>query len=148
MLRRAINRLFVPAAMLGCLLIACESQRQSSLPPNFEVSARQPQPWPSGSFAATVAPPRIARIWLSTLAISPGSTLDGAIATSTNVASVEVRTAAFSINSSHVAPGQFRFHTRVLELPPLARRHTYVLDVIARNTAGVQQVEHARLTME
>ena len=148
MLRRVINRLSVLSALLSCSLIACESQPQPSLPPNFVVSARQPQAWPRGIIATTSAPPQIVRIWLSGLAIKPGSTLDGAIATSTNVASVEVRTAAFSINSSHVAPGQFRFHTRVLELPPLARRHTYILDVIARNTAGVQQVEHARLTME
>lgn len=71
---------------------------------------------------------------------------DGIIVASTNVASVEVRTAAFSINATHAAPGIFRFHTRVLELPPLSRRHSYELHVIARNTAGEQTVEH--LTLE
>jgi hypothetical protein len=87
-------------------------------------------------------------IWFSTLTITPGSWFDGTIVVSTNVASVEVRTAAFSINSDHVAPGLYRFHTRVLELPPFSRRHSYELDIIARNTAGIKQVEAAPLRVE
>jgi hypothetical protein len=87
-------------------------------------------------------------IWFSTLTITPGSWFDGTIVVSTNVASVEVRTAAFSINSDHVAPGLYRFHTRVLELPPFSRRHSYELDIIARNTAGIKQVETAPLRVE
>ena len=89
--------------------------------------------------AAPNAPPRIVRIWLSTLTIEPGTWFDGTILVSTNVASVEVRTAAFSINSAHVAPGIYRFHTHVLELPPLSRRHSYELYIIARNTPGVER---------
>jgi len=84
---------------------------------------------------------------MSRLSIAPGSSLDGAVVTSTNVASVEVRTPAFSINSVHTASGQFRFHTHMLELPPLSRRHTYTLDIIARNTAGIEQVEQAAFTI-
>ncbi|MBV9277705.1 MAG: hypothetical protein JOZ97_05660 [Candidatus Eremiobacteraeota bacterium] len=142
------NRLFAAIASLAIIVAGCEAQTPSSAPSNWTVSSGMPPRWPSGLQAAPDAPPRIVRIWLSTLVIAPGSTLDGAIATTTNVASVEVRTAAFSINSLHVAPGQFRFHTRVLELPPLARLHTYTLDVIARNTAGVAQVEQAPLEMK
>ena len=147
MLRRVKNRLFVVASV-AIAVCGCEAAPPPAQPANFTVSASMPHPWPSGVVAAADAPPRILRIWLSRLTIAPGSTLDGAIATTTNVASVEVRTAAFSINSVHVAPGQFRFHTRVLELPPLARLHTYTLDVIARNTAGVAQVEQASLAMK
>ena len=98
--------------------------------------------------AAPNAAPRIVRIWLSTLTIVPGSWFDGTIVVSTNVASVEVRTAAFSINSTHVAPGLYRFHTHVLELPPLSRRHWYELYIIARNTPGVEQIEKAPLRVE
>jgi hypothetical protein len=87
-------------------------------------------------------------MWFSTLTIRPGMWFDGTIVVSTNVASVEVRTAAFSINSAHVAPGIYRFHTRVLELPPFSRRHSYQLDIVARNTAGVKEVEQAPLRVE
>jgi hypothetical protein len=64
------------------------------------------------------------------------------------VASVEVRTAAFSINSTQVAPGVYHFHMRVLELPALSRRHWYELYIIARNTPGEQSVEKAPLRVE
>lgn len=104
--------------------------------------------WPSPPVAKPNAPPRIVRIWLSTLKIEPGSWFDGKILVSTNVASVEVRTAAFSINSTHVAPGVYRFHTHVLELPPLSRRRSYELYIIARNTPGVASVEQAPLRVE
>lgn len=87
-------------------------------------------------------------MWFSTLTIEPGTWFDGTILVSTNVASVEVRTAAFSINSVHVAPGLYRFHTHVLELPPLSRRHSYELYVIARNTPGVAVSEEAPLRVQ
>jgi hypothetical protein len=112
------------------------------------VSAKQPRAWPAPPIAAPNDPPHISHIWLSTLTIEPGSWFDGVIIVSTNVASVEVRTAAFSINSRHVAPGLYRFHTHVLELPPLSRRHSYELDIIARNTPGVASVEKAPLQVE
>ena len=98
--------------------------------------------------AAPNAPPRIVRIWFSTLTLEPGIWFDGTIVASTNVASVEVSTAAFSINSTHVAPGIYHFHTHVLELPPLSRRHWYELYIIARNTPGDRQVEDAPLRVE
>ena len=147
MLRRVKNRLFAIASIVAIGVSGCEAQTPSAVPSNWAVSSMTPHQWPSAPIAAPHDAPRILRIWLSTLVIAPGTTLDGAIATTTNVASVEVRTAAFSINSLHVAPGQFRLHTRVLELPPLARFHTYTLDVIARNTAGAAQIEQARLAM-
>lgn len=119
-----------------------------SVPLNLTVSEKQPIVWPSPPVAAPNAPPQIVRIWFSTLKIEPGSWFDGEILVSTNVASVEVRTAAFSINSTHVAPGVYRFHTHVLELPPLSRRHSYELYIIARNTPGAAFVEEAPLRVE
>ncbi|HEY6449941.1 MAG TPA: hypothetical protein VIX60_04610 [Candidatus Cybelea sp.] len=135
------------AATVAALLPACSPQ-SVSVPLNLTVSARQPRTWPSPPIAAPNLPPRIVRIWLSTLTIEPGTWFDGEILVSTNVASVEVRTAAFSINSAHVAPGIYRFHTHVLELPPLSRRHSYQLYIIARNTPGAQRVEEAPLRVE
>jgi hypothetical protein len=129
------------------LLSGC-SPKPVAVPLNLTVSEKEPQAWPSPPVAAPNARPRIVRIWFSTLKIEPGSWFDGKIVVSTNVASVEVRTAAFSINSAHVAPGVYRFHTHVLELPPLSRRHWYELYIIARNTPGVQEVEEAPLRVE
>lgn len=103
---------------------------------------------PVAPYARPDDSPRIVRMWFSTLTLRPGIWFDGVIVGSTNLASVEVRTAAFSINSAHVGPGVYRFHMRVLELPPLSRRHSYELSIIGRNTAGVQTVEEAPLRVE
>ncbi len=130
------------------MVLAGCSSKPVAVPLNLTVSEKQPHAWPTPPIAAPNAPPRIVRIWFSTLTIVPGSWFDGTILVSTNVASVEVRTAAFSINSTHVAPGIYRFHTHVLELPPLSRRHSYDLYIIARNTPGVEEVEEAPLRVE
>lgn len=119
-----------------------------SIPPNLVIAAKQPRAWPTPPVAKPDAPPRIVAIRFSTLTIRPGTWFDGAIVVSTNVASVEVRTAAFSINSTHARPGIYRFHTQVLELPPFSRRHSYELEIIARNTAGAQEIERTPLRVE
>lgn len=130
------------APVLGC------SPKPVAVPSNLTISEKKPNAWPTPPVAAPNAPPQIVKMWFSTLTIRPGIWFDGTIVVSTNVASVEVRTAAFSINSAHVAPGVYRFHARVLELPPFSRRHSYQLDIIARNTAGVKEVEQAPLRVE
>lgn len=148
MFRLAVKPL--PALMSGVLSMtfaACAS-KPIPTPSNMVVSAIQPRAWPAAPVAAPGAPPRIVRIWMSSLTVEAGTWLDGAIVASTNVASVEVRTAAFSIDSDHVGPGLFRFHTHVLELPPLGRRHVLGLSIIARNTAGEQAVEYASITIQ
>ncbi len=103
---------------------------------------------PAVPIAKPNAPPRIVRIWFSTLTLRPGTWFDGTIVGSSNVASVEVRTAAFSIDSTRLAPGIYHFHMRVLELPPLSRYHGYELYIIARNTPGDEAVEEAPLRVE
>ena len=135
------------AATLCSFTTAC-APKPLRAPSNLTVGVTAPRRWPSPPVAKPDAPPQIVAIWFSTLTITPGSWFDGTIVVSTNVASVEVRTAAFSVNSDHVAPGLYRFHTRVLELPPFSRRHSYELDIIARNTAGIKQVETASLRVE
>ncbi len=55
--------------------------------------------------------------------------------TTTNVASVEVRTNLFSIDVPRRTFGDFRFSLRVFDVPPIFIRG-YRLRVIARNSAG------------
>ena len=142
------------AAALQNVAITCgrflstETIPSSSSPPNLVVSAKPPKVWPVVPFLQPGAPPRIVQIWFSTLTLRPGIWFDGTIVVSSNVASVEVRTASFSINSEHVAPGVYKFHMQILELPPLARRHAYELYIIARNTPGVEETEQATLMVE
>ena len=83
---------------------------------------------------------------MSSTQLHEGSTIDGAIAASTNVASLEVRTATFSINAPRVAYGQFRFRLKVLVFPPLMKRG-YSLLFIARNAAGIQTIEYTPLEL-
>lgn len=64
----------------------------------------------------------------------------GEFITSTNVASVEVRTNLFSIDVPRRAFGVFGFDVDVLDLPPIFIRD-YRLRVIARNSAGVMNEE-------
>jgi hypothetical protein len=137
----------IQTGALCCAVAACSPQ-PLSIPSNLFIAAKKPHPWPTPPVAQPDDPPRIVAMWFSTLTIRPGTWFDGTVVVSTNVASVEVRTAAFSINSAHAAPGIYRFHTRVLELPPFSRRHSYELDIVARNAAGKKQVEQAPLRVE
>jgi hypothetical protein len=130
-----------------CCFSAC-SPKPLTVPPNLIVSSKSPRALPAAPIAKPNDPPRIVRIWFSTLTLRPGTWFDGTIVGSSNVASVEVRTAAFSIDSARLAPGVYHFHMRVLELPPLSRYHSYELYIIARNTPGDEAVEEAPLRVE
>ncbi len=119
----------------------------TNLDKSIVVSATQPKPWPTAAIAAPNAPPRIERIWLSDTHLRQGGLIHGAIATTTNVASVEVRTATFSINTPRRTFGQFAFVLKVLMFPPLLK-HTYPLQIIARNAAGAREVRNAYLVVQ
>jgi hypothetical protein len=86
------------------------------------------------------APPRILGMRFSALDVRRGEHWSGWFVTTTNVASVEVRTNLFSINVPHVAPGHFTFTLDVLDTPPIFVR-SYRLRVIARNSPGVADEE-------
>ncbi len=90
------------------------------------------RPGPELDFAA---PPAIAQIWLSSLVLQRGTNWDGQIATSTNAASIEVRTDSFSFSVPRVRSGIFAFSYAIPDLPPYLRRH-FALHVVARNAAG------------
>ena len=94
-----------------------------------------PQPWPTPQVAAPNAPPRILALWMNETSIPSGSEWMGRAVTSTNVASLEVRTESFSFVAQRTTYGVFRFRQHVLDMVPFYKRG-YLLHVIARNTAG------------
>ncbi len=96
-----------------------------------------PPRWPSAVPAAPNDPPRIVALEMNETSIAPGSEWTGRIATTTNVASLEVRTESFSFNATRVGFGQFTFDQHVLDIVPQYKRG-YTLQVIARNAAGAQ----------
>ena len=109
MFRLSVKPLPLLAAIAFALSSGGCASKPTPVPSNLIVSAKAPRAWPATPIAPPNAPPKIVLVWMSSLTIVSGIWLDGAIVTSTNVASVEVRTAAFSIDSDHVGPGRFRF---------------------------------------
>ena len=115
------------------LLTACATR--VDLPENLTVSSAPPPKMRSGPDLDFAATPAIAQIWLSSLVLTRGSTWSGRITTSSNVASVEVRTDSFSFSVPRVAPGTFAFAYAIPDLPPYLRRR-FMLHVVARNAGG------------
>jgi hypothetical protein len=97
------------------------------------------QTWPAAVPAAPNDSPRIIALQMNETSIAPGSEWTGRIATTTNVASVEVRTESFSFSATRLTFGQFVFDQHVLDIVPQYKR-AYTLHVIARNAAGAQDV--------
>lgn len=112
---------------------ACSQTGARRLDPRRVVVA--PFPWPTPQTQPPNAPPRILAIWMNETTIRPGQRWVGRIVTSTNVASVEVRTESFSFAADRRRFGDFDFSQDVLDVIPQYRR-PYVLHVIARNTRG------------
>ncbi len=120
------------AALFACALAACSAQGVA-VPSN--VSFTNVHALPSPVALGGAAPPRILAMRFSSPQARRGETWSGTIITSTNVASVEVRTNLFSIDGPRRAYGDFRFALRVYDVPPIFIR-AYRLRVIARNAAG------------
>ncbi len=127
----------IAAAMFAILALAGCAHGQEGTAVNPSSVTVMTSPWPHAVDAAPSAPPRILSLWLSSTQIVPGKDWSGRIATTTNVASLEVRTESFSFNAQRVAFGQFVFDQHVLDIVPQYKR-PYTLLVIARNTAGVE----------
>jgi hypothetical protein len=126
MSRRAV------AALFAFALAACAAQAVA-VPSN--VSFGDARALPTPAVASGDAPPRILAMRFSGAEVHRGQTWAGTIVTSTNVASVEVRTNLFSINVPRRTYGDFRFTLRVFDVPPIFVR-AYRVRVIARNAAG------------
>jgi hypothetical protein len=78
--------------------------------------------------------------------IRVGAVWKGRVVTSTNVASVELRTESFSFVADRPSFGIFDFSQRILDVIPQYRR-TYLLHVIARNTDGDATERFVQITI-
>jgi hypothetical protein len=120
------------------LLAGCdETVRGTPVDPHAVTIA--PARWPSAVVTASIDPPRIVALVMNETSIAPGSEWTGRIATTTNVASLEIRTESFSFNATRITFGQFSFDQHVLDIVPQYKR-PYTLQIIARNAAGDKAV--------
>lgn len=119
-------------ALCSLLLGGC-APIPASVPAN--VSTGDVATLPSPAVAAGSAAPRILGAHFNTLDVRRPRGWSGTIVTSTNVASVELKTNQFSLNVPRESFGVFRFRINVYDLPAEFIRR-YSLRIIARNTAG------------
>jgi len=123
---------------------ACAAPQGTRLDPHAVTTMRAP--WPPAIATAPHVPPRILAVWMNETAVAPGTQWLGRIATTTNTASVEVRTESFSFNATRIAFGQFVFSQHVLDVVPYYKRG-YTLSIIARNADGVEDTDLIPITM-
>ncbi len=93
------------------------------------------EPKRGAPIASPQAAPRIIAMSLSSPVVSGGEIVHGTVQTSSNVASVEVRLAGYSMSLPKVGVGKFALSYKVPSLPPMLHR-TYDILVIARNAEG------------
>lgn len=105
------------------------------MPANASVGSLDAAPAATPLGLENDAPPRILAVRFTSLDVARGGHWSGAFVTSTNVASVEVRTPLFSIDVPRRSYGRFAFDVDVVDLPPIFVRG-YTLEVLARNSAG------------
>ncbi|MHB8148367.1 MAG: hypothetical protein ACYDGM_14055, partial [Vulcanimicrobiaceae bacterium] len=95
-----------------------------------------PTPAPTPLVLPPNAAPQIIAVHFNQNVIHSGEIISGTVTTSTNVASVEVRMAGYSINLPRTNFGEFVLSYRTPHIPRVARGN-YTARIIARNTAGV-----------
>ena len=119
--------------LVMAMLAACSQAVNGRVDPGRVLAA--PSPWPTPEVLAPNASPRILALWMNETTIHVGRVWNGQIVTSTNVASVELRTESFSFVADRLGFGIFVFSQTVLDVIPQYRR-AYLLRVIARNARG------------
>lgn len=112
-------RAFVIPALLA-MLAGCGSQTQEASTQGVTIGTVRP--WPAAVTVRQNDPPRILAAELSSNVIRVGGWWSGRVATTTNVAVVELRSPSFSFILRRPSYGQFVFRTRVLAVPSLYRR--------------------------
>lgn len=132
------------AAFILCLLATGCASPAPRMPANVGVGTG---PLPVPRTAANVAPPRIIAARFSSLDVHRPGVWSGTIVTTTNVASLELRTNQFSISVPRAAFGRFNFTLRIYDVPDEFIR-SYTLRIIARNSAGVKVEEDAPFRIE
>jgi hypothetical protein len=83
---------------------------------------------------------------ISSTTVRSGDTVSGYIQTSSNVASVELRIAGFSISMVKSGVGRFDLAYTVPSVPFFLHR-TYPMDIIARNTRGDRATTSVPITV-
>ena len=121
------------AAIAVIIACACSQPTGHMVDPSRVLVA--PFPWPTPQTLPPDASPQILAVWMNETTIRPGRQWIGRIVTSTNVASVEVRTESFSFTADRRRFGVFDFSQDVLDIIPQYRR-AYALHILARNTRG------------
>jgi hypothetical protein len=129
---------------VSVVLAGCSGASARSLNP-AQVVVR-PSAWPSPEVLPPDAAPHILSVWMNSTNVEPGKAWVGRIVTSTNVASVEVRTESFSFTADRRKFGIFDFSQDVLDVVPQYRR-PYVLRLIARNTRGDSDERQVAITI-
>lgn len=120
--------------MLVALFVGgCAAHARVDVPANLSIGG--PPVLPAPPVASNTSPPRIIAMHFSSNDVHRGQTWSGQFTTTTNVASVEVRTNLFSINVPRRGFGRFAFDLHVFDVPPIFVR-SYLVRVIARNAAG------------
>jgi hypothetical protein len=130
-----MNLAYRSAALILILGISACSEPETGTPVSAVQVVKSPNPWPTPRLAPPGAAPRILALWMNETSIPSGTNWYGRAITTTNVASLEIRTESFSFVAQRVAYGDFRFRQHVLDMVPYYKR-PYTLHVIARNTAG------------
>jgi cytochrome oxidase Cu insertion factor (SCO1/SenC/PrrC family) len=106
-------------------------------PPLLTVAPVRPADWPAPSVRAAAAAPEIEALRFSSLDARVGTDWDGEVLASTNAARVELATSLFRFDAPRVAPGRFRFHFNLVDVPAQFVRD-YRLRVVARTAAGAE----------
>ena len=114
---RVHSVVFLPAL---ALLAACGGAQERM--PAQDVTIGTIAPWPAAVAVRQDDQPRILAAQLSSNVIRVGGWWSGRVATTTNVAVVELRSPSFSFILHRSAYGQFAFRTRVLAVPSIYRR--------------------------
>lgn len=106
--------------LIAAFLTACAAQPQNTT--QTGVTIGRVSPWPATIFVRQNDPPRILAAQFSSSVIRIGGWWSGRVATTSNVAVVELRSPSFSFILHRSAFGQFQFKTRVLAVPSIYRR--------------------------
>ncbi|HEV2261558.1 MAG TPA: hypothetical protein VGR69_04650 [Candidatus Rubrimentiphilum sp.] len=133
--------------VLGIMLLAMLSLPAACTPDQTgqTVTIGRVSPWPLARAAAPKDPPRILAAEMSSDSVRQGEWWSGRVATTTNVAVVELRSPSFSFILERPSYGQFRFRTHVLVVPSIYRRG-FDAALIARNAAGQEDRRVAHLS--
>jgi hypothetical protein len=130
---------FLPALVSAVIVASCASH-ETVMPPNATLGVRAR----GAPVVKTDGNPEIVAMAFNKLDLRRGEAWSGDFVTSTNAASLEVRTNLFSINVPRTSFGRFHFEEDILDVPSIFVRG-YPLRVIARNAQGAEAEEDVPL---